>query len=385
MRKFAGLWPVLLVGVATAQFTLQDAKTTSSLRGVSAVSAQVAWASGSAGTVVRTTDGGANWKPCAVPPGGQTLDFRGVQAFDADSALVMASGTGKQSAIFRTTDGCASWKLVLANPDADGFFDALVMTDWQHGWLLGDPVGDHFTVQSFAEEGDGPLHVSPEESATLQAGGKNHGAFAASNTSFFVLDKAVRTYLGPPPPKGAKPAFSLYPEEWFATGGAAGAFVYTHQVPSGDVMTPGKLDWVKSPVPVGAATAASGVFSICFAHRPSSKAPVGVAVGGDYTAAQGSQRTAAYSTDGGAHWTASSTMPHGYRSAVAFDPATRTWLAVGPNGADVSHDDGKTWTPLKPGKDEATDADQRWNAISLPFLVGEKGKIGRVDLSKAGK
>jgi photosystem II stability/assembly factor-like uncharacterized protein len=49
------------------------------LRGLSAVSATTAWASGSLGTVLRTTDGGASWQNVG-PPGTETLQFRDIEA-----------------------------------------------------------------------------------------------------------------------------------------------------------------------------------------------------------------------------------------------------------------------------------------------------------------
>ena len=74
------------------------------------------------------------------------------------------------------------------------------------------------------------------------------------------------------------------------------------------------------------------------------------------------------------------TPPHGYRSAVAYDPTTKTWITVGPNGTDISTDDGRNWRALKPNlKDsEAPDADKNWNALSLPFVVGPHGRIGKL-------
>ena len=76
---------------------MQEAGTTAGLRGIDSVDGTVAWASGTGGTVLKTLDGGAHWQKCAIPDAaadGATLDFRGVQAWDAQTAIVMASGPG---------------------------------------------------------------------------------------------------------------------------------------------------------------------------------------------------------------------------------------------------------------------------------------------------
>ena len=75
---------------AGAQWVTQASGTTAELRGVSAVSARVAWASGSRGTVLRTTDGGASWH-AAPMPGADSLDFRDVEAFDSLRAVVLSA------------------------------------------------------------------------------------------------------------------------------------------------------------------------------------------------------------------------------------------------------------------------------------------------------
>lgn len=94
-----------------------------------------------------------------------------------------------------------------------------------------------------------------------------------------------------------------------------------------------------------------------------------LAVGGDYTKPNESAGTAAWTADGGMHWTASAKPPHGYRSAVAWDAAAKAWIAAGTNGTDISMDDGKTWYPLDNGN---------WNALSLPWIVGPKGRIAKL-------
>src|ERR1700678_20576 len=109
---------------------MQDSGTTAGLRGIDSVDGMVAWASGTEGTVLKTTDGGAHWTKCAVPDAdkdGATLDFRGVQAWDSDTAIVMASGPGDKSRLYKTTDGCKRWALLFKNPDKDGFWDAILL------------------------------------------------------------------------------------------------------------------------------------------------------------------------------------------------------------------------------------------------------------------
>lgn len=85
MRVF---WCLLGLGVAAhAQRVTEDSGTTASLRGISAVSHTVAWASGTKGTVLRTT-GGGTWQTVKVP-GAEALDFRAVRAFDERVTFVM--------------------------------------------------------------------------------------------------------------------------------------------------------------------------------------------------------------------------------------------------------------------------------------------------------
>jgi hypothetical protein len=118
----------------------------------------------------------------------------------------------------------------------------------------------------------------------------------------------------------------------------------------------------------------SGIFSLAFRNNL-----VGNAVGGTYDQPSLTSHNAARTVDGGSTWTAATTPPHGYRSAVAYDSATKTWITVGPNGTDISTDDGRNWRTLKPGPGDAPDTDQHWNALSLPFVVGPKGRIGMLE------
>ena len=110
--------------------------------------------------------------------------------------------------------------------------------------------------------------------------------------------------------------------------------------------------------------ASSGIFSLASGSGISL-----TAVGGDYEKPNESVGTAAYSKDSGKTWTASTIPPHGYRSSVAWSEDLKAWITAGTNGSDLSRDDGKTWSPIDDGN---------WNALSLPFVVGPKGRIARL-------
>ena len=123
-----------------------------------------------------------------------------------------------------------------------------------------------------------------------------------------------------------------------------------------------------------------------FVERATHYGDVLVVVGGDYGLPENPAGTGAFSDDGGLHWLPAQTPPHGYRSAVAYDPQLKLWITVGPNGTDISTDDGRNWRPVHPSAalHESPDADRNWNALSLPFVVGPKGRIGKLDSATLG-
>jgi len=335
------------VSAQTLAWTMQDSGTTAGLRGIYSVDGRVAWASGTDGTVLKTVDGGAHWMKCAVPDAdtdGATLDFRGVQAWDAQMAIVMASGPGEKSRLYKTTNGCKSWALLFKNPDTpDGFFDCVWLHPTGRGILLGDPVNQQFSI---FETTDGGKNWKRDSREGLSVKTKPITAFAASNSLF---SQSRSGYM-----------------RGFVTGGPGGAYLFEAWTSEA---------WTRIAIPVTAGTDSSGVFSLGFRFTPPRctdcdhpSEQIFVAVGGDYTKPSEDSGTAAWSTDLGQTWTVSAKPPHGYRSAVAWSEDLKAWITVGTNGSDISRDDGKTWQPVDDGS---------WNALSLPFVVGPKGRIAR--------
>lgn len=315
-----------------AQWEQQESGTEAQLRGISAVSTQVAWASGTKGTVVRTVDSGRHWTRVGVP-GAEALDFRDIQAFDENTAFVLSAGPGEQSQIYKTTDGGDHWQLQFTNHEPKAFYDCFAFWNRNHGIALSDSVNGNFLLLT-TQDGK---HWSPLHPRQLPAALPDEGAFAASGTCLITL--------------GGN-------DVWFATGGpAARAF---HSADRGQT-------WTVSPTPVRSGAASQGIFSLAFWNKEN-----GVAVGGDYKDPASTMNNAAITSDGGKTWAPATKGPAGYRSAVAVVPGhPRLLIAVGTTGSDYSVDGGETWQPLDVFE---------YNAVGFAgpdagWAVGPKGRI----------
>jgi photosystem II stability/assembly factor-like uncharacterized protein len=324
---------------ARAQWVAQVSGTSVRLRGVSAVSRGVAWASGAGGTYARTTDGGRTWQAGQVP-GASELDFRDVDAFGAETAYLLAIGEGERSRIYKTTDGGRSWALQFRNTRAGAFYDCMDFWDERHGIAVSDPVEGRFLV---VRTEDGGRTWKETEAAGMPPALEGEGGFAASGTCVAVGGNS---------------------EAWFGTGGTSGARVFRS--------TDWGRTWTVAPAPLAKGKAA-GVFSLDFYGG------AGVALGGDYTKEQEAEGNAAVTFDAGRTWQAlgANTRPGGYRSCVAYVPGTvgRKLIAVGPSGSDYSTDGGRTWRPLGAEGFHAVSVEQNGEAA---WAVGENGRVARL-------
>jgi photosystem II stability/assembly factor-like uncharacterized protein len=260
----------------------------------------VVWASGSNGIVLRSLEG-QKFEQIKVP-GGETLDFRDVEAFDAETAYVMSSGEGETSRIYKTTDGGKNWQLQYSDRRTGFFLDALACASRTRCVALSDPVDGKFLVLSTS---DGE-HWKELPDAKMPPALREESAFAASGTAIALCGDAI----------------------YFGTGGPK-ARVF-RSADRGE-------SWSVTETPIASGNASRGIFSM--ACEGSSEL---VAVGGNYREAAGASGVAAYSADGGIHWQLAATQPAGYRSAVA-SLGNGEYVAVGTNGSDISHDHGAHW------------------------------------------
>jgi photosystem II stability/assembly factor-like uncharacterized protein len=328
---------IVALALAGPTWTEQSSGVTARLRGVSAVSDRVAWASGSGGTVVRTGDGGATWQRLTIPGAGE-LDFRDVDAVSADAAYALSIGSGDSSRIFKTTDGGRTWTLQFTNTDPKAFFDAMAFWDANRGIAFSDSIDGQLVILRTDNGGAAWTRVPP---AGLPPALDNEGAFAASGTNVAVFGTS---------------------HVWIGTGAAAVSRVLRS--------TDGGLTWSAASTPL-AAGPSSGIFSIAFRDVDH-----GIVVGGDYRKEGEAVDNAAITSDGGRTWTAVKGLS-GFRSVVSYLPgAASTALAVGPQGADISTDDGRTWTPLPGATGLHTFAVARRG--NTGWGAGENGRIFRL-------
>lgn len=326
-------------GSDRAHWELKDTGTpTVRYRGLAAVSRDTAWVAGSAGTVLRTTDGGASWRNVS-PPGAGELQFRDVEAFDARRAVVLAIGEGEASRVYRTEDGGATWTEAFRNTDPRAFYDCMAFFDRRHGLAMSDPVDGRFRILSTADGGRS-WTVLPD--AGMPAAQDGEAGFAASGQCLVTA--------------GPK-------DVWLATGGAARARVL-HSADRGRT-------WTAADTPIPAGDPARGGFALAFRDRAH-----GLAVGGDYRPDQTSPRAAARTTDGGAGWRPAVTPVSAYRSGVTWLPHSRTAaLAVGPTGTDLTTDGGRTWRTVDTGSYDTVDCTPDRGC----WAAGEKGRVARLE------
>jgi photosystem II stability/assembly factor-like uncharacterized protein len=333
------LFLLLFSSPAEAQsWKVQTSGIDTNLRGVSVantpdakgVPVPVVWASGSNGVILRSLDEGQTWKRLHVA-GGDALDFRGIVAFGATTAYVMSSGEGEKSRIYKTTDGGETWNLQCTDKRKEFFLDSIACLSDTNCFALGDPIDGKFLLLT-TEDGQ---HWNRLPSANMPAALPGEGAFAASNTSLALFgDDQI----------------------YFVTGGPSARLFHSLH---------GGRTWTVVETPIAHGKASSGIFSIA-----SRDGKAVVVVGGDYQDPKRAYGVAAYSLDEGKTWHLSAQQPGGFRSSVASLDSL-TFFTVGPNGEELSEDQGVHW--------KHTDS-LNLNALAIPddrhgWAVGPNGTI----------
>ncbi|MCZ4244271.1 WD40/YVTN/BNR-like repeat-containing protein [Pedobacter punctiformis] len=309
--------------------------TKTSIRGLSVVSNQVTWVSGSGGTIGKTTDGGTTWQ-WIKPKGYEKLDFRDIEAFDDQQAIVVNAGS--PAYILKTIDGGQSWTETYKNMDTAIFLDGLGFWDKNKAIIFGDPIKNQMQLLKTTDAGKSWTAISANLKQVLAEG---EAGFAASGTTIKTL------------PGG---------KVWVATGGKVSNIYF-----SGDY----GANWQVFKCPIWQGENSTGPFSIDFYDAKN-----GVAVGGNYVKDKENSNNIVLTADGGKTWTKPVTPVFGYRSGVAYLNA-KTLVATGTSGTDISTDGGQNWKHISDVSFNSVQKAKKGNAV---ILAGNKGFVYQLEL-----
>lgn len=319
-------------------FEVLKTKSNSSLHSISVLDSLNAWACGSNGTFLRTSDGGLTWQSGKVK-GFETLDFRGIQLFDKNTAILMC--TDVPAFFFKTIDGGKSWKRKYMNREINVSFNGMTFMDTEHGIAFSDPVDEKFFIVTTSDAGDTWKQIS---SINIPGALKGEKGMAVSGTSITTSGKDL---------------------VWFGTESNDRSRIFFSQ-DAGD-------NWRAKDVHSSKGKGTNGISSISFKDELN-----GLAVGGNVKDEKNAFGICTSTDDGGLNWQLiENNQLSGFRSCITWINDSKIYLSTGKSGSGYTKDDGKTWITID---------NQNFNSIGISktdgtcFVVGNNGKIAKLKL-----
>lgn len=302
-----------------------DSGRKTSIRGLSVVDNNTFWASGSNGSVARSTDGGKTitWM---IVAGYEKRDFRDIEAFDSNTAIIMA--IAEPAVILKTKDAGKSWYKVFEDTTKGMFLDAMDFDERGYGVVIGDPINSFAFIATTRDNGE---HWNKYSTEYLLAPGE--AFFASSGTN-------VKIY----PTRHNEALFFA-----FASGGIVSNYYF-----------------LKTNLPLIKGKESTGANSL--ANWGEGK---WIVVGGDFTNDKDTIGNCALSDNMGLTWNKPTAPPHGYRSCVEFITEDKL-ITCGTSGVDISNDSGKNWMLIST---QSFHVCQRAKSGNKVFLAGGNGKI----------
>lgn len=297
-----------------------------SLRGLSVVSDDVVWVSGTGGSVGRSIDGGETWTWKTVK-GFEKTDFRDIEAFDKNTAIIM--GIADPAYILKTTDGGENWKIVFTDTTKGMFLDAMEFWNEQSGIVIGDPLGDKIFIARTFDGGESWRSIP---TANIPVADKGEAFFASSGTNVRKLSKS---------------------EAVFVSGGLRARLFIRDR----------KID-----LPIIQGKESTGANSMAVKNKRTM-----IIVGGDFNAKDDTTKNCVITMDGGESFITPIVGPHGYRSCVEY-LGKKNWVSCGLNGVDYSSDEGQNWAWISKDSFHAVRKAKKGKAV---YFSGGGGRIGK--------
>lgn len=155
------------------------------MKSVSAISDQICWVSG-VGVVLRTTNGGVNWINAT---GNIAATFGGSNIWGIDGQTALAAGTISGNAfVYRTSNGGVNWSQVFTQ--TGGFINSVWMTGGLNGYMMGDPVGNKWSLWSSNSTGFAWDSTGLRLDGTGEAGW-NNGLYITGTKVWFTTNTAA--------------------------------------------------------------------------------------------------------------------------------------------------------------------------------------------------
>jgi hypothetical protein len=313
-----------------------------SIRGLSVVNDNVFWASGSGGMVAKSTDGGKNIEWTQVP-GFEKRDFRDIEAFDQNTAIIMA--VDQPAIILKTTDGGKNWKKVFEDTTTGMFLDAMHFEKVDGklvGMVVGDPIKNKIFYAKTFDGGNTWVKPSKKELKNVPTVPAGEAMFASSGTNIAITN------------------FSSGSPWLVVTGGTKSRLK--------DFLNHSLND----SLPLLQGFSSAGANSIAF----NNKIQKGVIVGGDFahdTISRFNCILVAFE-NGNRTYTTPIVNPHGYRSCVVYLD-NETLITCGTSGIDISNDGGIHWEQVSKESFHVVQKAKDGRAV---YLAGGRGRIAKL-------
>ena len=305
-----------------------------SLRGAAMIKKSM-WVTGSNNSVFVSQDGGKTWRDKSVKATAKT-DFRDIELFNHQTAIIMGVGNGQSSMLYKTVDGGDSWQLLFQNTDEQGFFDSIAFWDNNKGLLHGDPVDGYYVIKKTLDGGKTWRRIAKNKLPPIL---DKEAAFAASGNTLIVGENG-KAYL--------------------TTGGFSSSVYISDDFGE---------SWQRYAVPLYQETQTAGGYGLALNHKGKP-----FVLGGDYQ-----QRPKQYANMAKLEndaWISVNSGENGLRTAMSCQG--NICIASGKTGIDVSFNAGEHWQ-VYPTQSTAEGENGFYTLAADNFVflaAGAEGKIG---------